>query len=274
MPALLVERDEVGVGDLADVEVLHGLLGEGEEPGAEAVALVGLAVDEAVLVEGAQQPQRGGLVDAEPVGDLSQVGGALGEQRQDAQRAVDGLAHGVRTSSWARLRLCVQPGPSRSVPHAVVVEGGQAVGVRRGPAGAARSPGTVRAAAAMRWPCRSAVPDGQAAQGGGEEPGGEGVAGADGAPRRRRAGRGRRWRTASARGGPSGGAWNTVAPALALLDDQDVRAPAARRGSPGPPCRPQAAPASSSPTKTRSAPRASSSRTPGPAPASRHRPAR
>ena len=101
MPALLVERDEMGVGDLADVEVLDGLLGEREEAGAEAVALVGLAVDQAVLVQRAQQAQRGGLVHAEPVGDLSEVGGALGEQRQDAQRAVDGLAHGVRTSSVA-----------------------------------------------------------------------------------------------------------------------------------------------------------------------------
>ncbi|CAM5701883.1 hypothetical protein SVIOM74S_01412 [Streptomyces violarus] len=102
MSAALVEADQVGMGDLADVEVLHRLLGEGEEAGAEAVALVGLAVDEAVLVEGAQQAQGRGLVHAEAVGDLPQVGGALGEQRQDAERAVDGLAHGVRTSSGAR----------------------------------------------------------------------------------------------------------------------------------------------------------------------------
>ena len=71
MTALLVEAYEVGVGDLADVEVLDGLLGEGEEAGAEAVALVGLAVDEAVFVERAQEAQGGGLVDAEAVGDLA-----------------------------------------------------------------------------------------------------------------------------------------------------------------------------------------------------------
>lgn len=64
------------MGDLADVEVLDGFLGEGEEAGAEAVALVGLAVDEAVLVQGAQEAERGGLVDAEAVGDLTEVGGA------------------------------------------------------------------------------------------------------------------------------------------------------------------------------------------------------
>lgn len=107
MPGLLVEGGEVGVGDLADVEVLDGFLGEGEEAGAESVALVLLAVDEAVLMERAQQPQGGRLVDAEPFGDLPEVGGALGEQRQDAERPVDGLAHGVRTS-WSSP---VQPGP-------------------------------------------------------------------------------------------------------------------------------------------------------------------
>lgn len=99
--AAFVDAYEVGVGDLADVEVLDGLLGEGEEAGAEAVALVGLAVDEAVLVEGPQEAQGRGLVDAQAVGDPAEVGGALGEQRQDAQRAVDGLAHGVSTSSGA-----------------------------------------------------------------------------------------------------------------------------------------------------------------------------
>lgn len=117
VPAQLVQPYEMGVGDLADVEVLHRLLGEGDEAGAEAVALVGLAVDHAVFVERAEESQRGGLVDAEAVGDLTEVGGALGQQRQDAECAVDGLTHGVRTSSGA-LPACVQPGPSRSVPHA------------------------------------------------------------------------------------------------------------------------------------------------------------
>ena len=117
MPALLVECDEVAVRDLAYVEVLDGLLREREEPGAEAVALVLLAVDESVLVERTEQPQRRGLVDPEPLGDLAEVGGALGEQRQDAQRAVDGLAHVTRTSSFAPA-AAVQPGPRRSVPQA------------------------------------------------------------------------------------------------------------------------------------------------------------
>lgn len=108
MPDPFVERGEVGVRDLADVEVLDGLLGEREEAGAEAVPLVLLAVDEAVLVQGAQQPEGGGLVDTEPVGDLSEVGGTLCEQGQDAERPVDGLAHGVRPS-WSSP---VQPGPS------------------------------------------------------------------------------------------------------------------------------------------------------------------
>lgn len=108
MSDALVERGEVRVRDLPDVEVLDGLLGEGEEPGAEAVALVLLAVDEPVLVQGAQQPQGRGLVDTEPVGDLAEVGGSLREQGQDAERPVDGLAHGVRPS-WSSP---VQPGPS------------------------------------------------------------------------------------------------------------------------------------------------------------------
>lgn len=88
VPDAFVERGEVGVGDLADVEVLDGFLREREEAGAEPVALVLLAVDEAVLVQGAQQPEGGGLVDAEPVGDLSEVGGPLREQGQDAERPV------------------------------------------------------------------------------------------------------------------------------------------------------------------------------------------
>lgn len=95
------------MGDLADVQVLDGLLREREETGTEAVALVLLPVDEPVLVERAQQPKGRGLVDAEPLGDLAEVGGPLGEQRQDAERPVDGLAHGVRTS-WSSP---VQPGP-------------------------------------------------------------------------------------------------------------------------------------------------------------------
>lgn len=117
MPALFVERDEVAVGDLAYVEVLDGFLGEREEPGAEAVALVLLAVDQAVLVERTEQAQRRGLVDTQSFGDLAEVGGALGEQRQDAQRAVDGLTHVTRTSSFAP-SVTVQPGPRRSVPQA------------------------------------------------------------------------------------------------------------------------------------------------------------
>lgn len=118
VPAALVEFDEVGVGDLPYVEVLHGLLREGEEAGAEAVALVLLAVDEAVLVERTEQAQRRGLVDAEPLGDLAEVCGPLGEQRQDAQRPVDGLTHVVRTS-WSspstRGRDEVSPRPRRPV---------------------------------------------------------------------------------------------------------------------------------------------------------------
>src|SRR5690606_36134559 len=154
VPAPFVEAGEVGVGDLADVEVLHRLLGEGEEAGAEAVALVGLAVDQAVFVQGAQQAQRRGLVDAEAVGDLSEVGGSLREQRQDAQCAVDGLAHGVRTSSSASSSARVQPGPSRSLPHAVSSRAASR-SARPRAGGGARSPGTVRVAAAMRCPCRS-----------------------------------------------------------------------------------------------------------------------
>ncbi|GAA2304600.1 hypothetical protein Scani_11850 [Streptomyces caniferus] len=64
-----------------------------------------------MFVEGAQEAEGRGLVDTEPVGDLSQVGGPLGEQRQDAQRSVDGLAH-------ARTSLCPAPpsaGACRSV---------------------------------------------------------------------------------------------------------------------------------------------------------------
>lgn len=112
--AALVEFDEVGVGDLPYVEVLDGLLRKGEEAGAEAVALVLLAVDESVFVECTEQAQRRGLVDAEPLGDLAEVCGPLGEQRQDAQRPVDGLTHVVRTS-WSSP---VHPGPRRSLPQA------------------------------------------------------------------------------------------------------------------------------------------------------------
>ena len=145
---------EMGVGDLADVEVLDGLLGEGEEAGAEAVALVGLAVDEAVLVERTQQAQGRGLVHAEPVGDLAEVGGAL------ARAAAGCSARGRRSGSWRAylLEVLIGCGPAGAEAKCLprrVVEGGQPVGVR--PRAAARRDrrATVRAAAAMRWPCRS-----------------------------------------------------------------------------------------------------------------------
>lgn len=153
VPALFVELDEVGVGDLAYVEVLDGLLRQGEQAGSEAVALILLAVDESVLVERTEQAQRGGLVDAEAVGDLAEIGGALGEERKDAQRAVDGLTHGVGTSSDAR-SAAVQPGPRRSVSQAVSSRAtSRSAWARAG--GSVRSPGTVRTAAAIRCPCRT-----------------------------------------------------------------------------------------------------------------------
>ncbi len=93
VPGGLVQLGQVGAGDVADVEVLDGLGGEREEACAEAVAAVGAAVDVAALVQGAQQAQRGALVHAELVGDLAESGGPPCEQRQDAERSFDRLAH-------------------------------------------------------------------------------------------------------------------------------------------------------------------------------------
>ncbi len=193
MPGPLVERGEVGVGDLPDVEVLDGLLREREEPGAQAVALVLLAVDEPVLVERAQQPQGRGLVDAEALGDLPEVGGAPREQRQDAERPVDGLAHGVRTPgrpprgrgpagprpSARGLLVGLRPvGAEVKCPPGRVVERGQAVGqVAAGRDG--QVAGDREGGGGRQVPVTEPAPEVEAAEGRGEETGGEGVPGAD-----------------------------------------------------------------------------------------------
>lgn len=95
MPGDPVELDEVGVGDGADVQVLQGLPGQREELRAEAVAAVGLAVDEAVLVQGAQQAQGRALVHAELLGDVAEPRRPLREQRQDPQRPLHRLTHAM-----------------------------------------------------------------------------------------------------------------------------------------------------------------------------------
>lgn len=93
MPGGPVQLHEVGVRDLPDIQVLDGLGGEREELCAEAVAAVGLAVDEAVRVQGAQEAQGGALVHAERVGDRAEAGGAAREQRQHREGPFHGLAH-------------------------------------------------------------------------------------------------------------------------------------------------------------------------------------
>lgn len=77
VPGGPVELDEVGVRDLPDVEVLHGLGGEREELRPQPVAAVRLAVDEAVLVQRAQEAQGGALVHGEFVGDRAEGAGPV-----------------------------------------------------------------------------------------------------------------------------------------------------------------------------------------------------
>src|SRR5690606_11625312 len=265
VPGLGVQPGQVRVGDVAHVQRLHRLLGQGEQPGAQPVALVGLAVDHAVLAHGAQQPQRGRLVHAEPGGHLLQPGGPLGEERQDGQGAVDGLAHGVRAFPAGVPAPAVQPGPRCSLPQSSSGSAASSPACSR-EGGAARSPGTVSAAAAKRWPWRSRSSGGRPRSVAERNP----AANASPAP----TGAATSTRAAGANSPPGVCGVNAVAPAGPSLTTSTGGSGSAARTAAGPPATPQAASASSSPTNTTSQPRARSSRTSGPAGAPGHSPVR
>ncbi|CAN3982875.1 hypothetical protein KPATCC21470_5570 [Kitasatospora purpeofusca] len=131
--AALVQRGQVRGGDLPDVDLLERPLGQRQHPAADPVAAVGQPVHEAVLLQGAQQPQGGGLVHPDRAGGLLQGHRSVAERAEQGQRPIDRLRHGA-PRSWFR------PGRGQGPPGRVVVA------VRPGGAGGGGRP------AAWRWP--------------------------------------------------------------------------------------------------------------------------
>ena len=88
--------DRSGLGH--QVQARGGGAGQAQVADAEPVtAAVAVLLDEAVRLEGRQQPERRGLVDAELARDLGDAGLAVtGEQLEDGQRAVHRLHGGCR----------------------------------------------------------------------------------------------------------------------------------------------------------------------------------
>ena len=82
-----VQRTQVRARQGPDVALLQRAVGELEEPGAQQVAVAGVASNEALGLHRAQQPEHGRLVDVEPGSQLLQRLRTLAELAQDDQCA-------------------------------------------------------------------------------------------------------------------------------------------------------------------------------------------
>ena len=78
----------------AQVECVERLGGDADQPGADGVPAALDPPREAGPLERLQQPQRGRPVHTEPLGDLAQARGSVGDLLDDRDGALHGLGHG------------------------------------------------------------------------------------------------------------------------------------------------------------------------------------